>query len=111
MTMLMPGSAPNRLRVKSDNRCSTAAPSTGPHNVPMPPTMAPTSASTEVAGPGRAVGDAGVDVLEHLQVERTGRAHEGRREADGRELDAQRVHAAGARGVLVGAHGLQASPG
>ena len=28
-----------------------ARPSTGPHSVPMPPTMAPSSASTEVVGP------------------------------------------------------------
>ena len=49
--MLMPGSSPNRLRVRSASACSASAPSTGPHNVPMPPTMAPTSASTDTAGP------------------------------------------------------------
>ena len=49
--MFSPGNWPNRLRVSSASKCSTAAPSTGPHSVPMPPTIAATSASTELTGP------------------------------------------------------------
>jgi hypothetical protein len=56
------------------------------------------------AGP---VGDGWVDVLEHLHIERAARAHQPARQADGAELDAERIDADGACRVLVVAHRLQ----
>ena len=86
-TMFSPGSSPNRLRVRSPSTCSTAAPSSGPHSVPMPPTI---GRHQRLDRDRRAVGDARVDVLEHLHVERAARAHERARQHDRAELHAER---------------------
>ena len=77
-------------RELGEQRAAPAAPSSGPHSVPMPPTI---GAEQRLDRHRRAEGDVRVDVLEVLHVERAARAHEGAREHDRAELDAERVDA------------------